>query len=104
MIHFFAHIKMKTSRKTKHSVLKTISGASPHRYEMDKTSNMLTCGAYSSLSLWFYSPSDLSRFFSFLIYTQSIGLLGRGINLLQGLYLYTGHHKHKINAHGHPCF
>jgi hypothetical protein len=33
-----------------------------------------------SLSLWLYSPLDLGRFFSFLIYTQSVGLLGREIS------------------------
>jgi hypothetical protein len=31
---------------------------------------------------------DLGRFFSFLIYTQSVGLLGRGISPSQGLYLH----------------
>jgi hypothetical protein len=30
---------------------------------------------------------DLGRFFSFLIYTQSVGLLGRGIGPSQGRYL-----------------
>jgi hypothetical protein len=40
--------------------------------------------------LWIYSPSlDLCRYFSFLIYTQSVGLLGRGISPLQGSYLHT---------------
>jgi hypothetical protein len=32
-------------------------------------------------------------------YTQSVGLLGRGISPSQGLYLYTEQHKHKINTH-----
>jgi hypothetical protein len=31
---------------------------------------------------------DLGRFFSFLIYTQSVGLLGQGISPLQGRYLH----------------
>jgi hypothetical protein len=30
-------------------------------------------------------------------YTQSSGLLGRGISPSQGNYLYTEHHRHKIN-------
>jgi hypothetical protein len=43
-----------------------------------------------------------SRFFNFLIYTQSVGLLERGISLSQGLYLHTKHkHKHRINPHTH---
>jgi hypothetical protein len=32
---------------------------------------------------------DLGRFFSFLIYAQSAGLLGRGISQSQGRYLHT---------------
>jgi hypothetical protein len=41
---------------------------------------------------------DLGRFFSFLIYTQSVGLLRRGISSSQGRYLHTEQHKHRINA------
>jgi hypothetical protein len=41
----------------------------------------------------------LGRVFSFLIYTQSVGLLGRGISPSQGLYLHTEQHKHRIIAH-----
>jgi hypothetical protein len=32
-------------------------------------------------------------------YTQSVGLLGRGISSSQGLYLHAEQHKHRINAH-----
>jgi hypothetical protein len=54
--------------------------------------------------LRFYGPL-LGRgcFFSFLIVTQSVGLLGRGISPSQGSYLHTGQHKHRINANRHPC-
>jgi hypothetical protein len=45
---------------------------------------------------------ELGRFFSFLICTQLVGLLGRGISPSQGRYLHTEHHKHRINAHRHP--
>jgi hypothetical protein len=38
---------------------------------------------------------DLGRSFSSLIYTRSVGLLGRGISPVQGRYLYTGQHKHR---------
>jgi hypothetical protein len=56
-----------------------------------------------SVCLWLYSPLlDLGRFFSFLIYTQSVGLLGRGISQPSGHYLHTGQHRHGINAHRHP--
>jgi hypothetical protein len=44
----------------------------------------------------------LGCLFSFLIYTQSVGLLGRGISPSQGGYLHTEQHKHRINAHKHP--
>jgi hypothetical protein len=36
-------------------------------------------------------------------FTQSVGLLGRGISPSQGRYLHTGQHKHRLNAHRHPC-
>jgi hypothetical protein len=45
---------------------------------------------------------DLGHFFSFLIYTQSVGLLGWGISPSQDRYLQTEQHKHKINAQRHP--
>jgi hypothetical protein len=46
------------------------------------------------LSLYsFTALVDLSRFFSFLIYTQAAGLLGRGISPSQGRYLHTEQHK-----------
>jgi hypothetical protein len=35
-------------------------------------------------------------------FTQSVGLLERGINPSLGRYLHTGQHKHRINAHRHP--
>jgi hypothetical protein len=40
---------------------------------------------------------DLGRFLSFLIYTQSIGLLERGISPSQGRYLHK--EQHKQNKH-----
>jgi hypothetical protein len=54
---------------------------------------------------WFYSPCGPWLLFSFLIYSQSVGLLGRVVSLLQGLYLNTGQHKHrKTRVHTkHPC-
>jgi hypothetical protein len=42
-------------------------------------------------------------FFSFLMYTQSVRLLGRGISPSQGRYSHTEQHRHRINAHRHPC-
>jgi hypothetical protein len=45
----------------------------------------------------------LGRFFSFLSHTQSVGLLGCVVNPSQGRYLHTEQHKHRINAHKHPC-
>jgi hypothetical protein len=38
---------------------------------------------------------DHQCFFGFLIYTQSVGLLGRGISPSQGRYLHTEQHKHR---------
>jgi hypothetical protein len=45
---------------------------------------------------------DLGRFFSFLIYTQSVGLPGQG-SARRKAATYTGQHRHRINAHRHPC-
>jgi hypothetical protein len=43
-------------------------------------------------------------FFSFVIFfTQTVGLPGQVISPSQGRYLHTGQHKHRINAHRHPC-
>jgi hypothetical protein len=50
---------------------------------------------YLSIYL-FIAFVDLGRFFSFFIYTQSVGLLGRGISPPQGHYL---HAKKKIQTH-----
>jgi hypothetical protein len=36
-------------------------------------------------------------------YTQSVGLLGRGISPSQGRYLHAEQHKHRINARRHLC-
>jgi hypothetical protein len=40
----------------------------------------------------------LAAFSAFRSFTQSIGLLGRGIRPSQGRYLHIGQHKHRINA------
>jgi hypothetical protein len=42
---------------------------------------------------------DLGRFFSFLVHTQSVGLLGREICQSLGRYLHTEQHRHRTNAH-----
>jgi hypothetical protein len=56
---------------------------------------------HSFIHQWLYSPFvGPGLFFSFVIFfTQRVGLLGRIISTSQGLYLYTGQHKHRINAH-----
>jgi hypothetical protein len=46
----------------------------------------------------FFGPWPL---FSFLILTQTAGLLGRGISPSQGLYINTGQHKHRLHTHTH---
>jgi hypothetical protein len=59
---------------------------------------------FLSVCVWPYSPLlGLGRFSVSQSYTHSTGLLGRGISPSQGLYLYTEQHKHRINAHRHPC-
>jgi hypothetical protein len=41
---------------------------------------------------------DPGHFFSLLIYSQSVELLGRVMSSSQDLYLNTGQHKHRINT------
>jgi hypothetical protein len=47
----------------------------------------------------FVRPWPLFQFRKYILFTQTIGLLGRVISLLQGPYLHTEQHKHRINAH-----
>jgi hypothetical protein len=49
---------------------------------------------YGSIALVDFRP-----FFSVLIYTQSVGLLGREISSSQGLYLHREQHKHNKPTH-----
>jgi hypothetical protein len=54
-----------------------------------------------ALKLYLYGSIvlvDLERFFGFLIYTQSVGLLGRGISPSQDRCLHTEQHKHRIKT------
>jgi hypothetical protein len=61
-------------------------------------------GHLHTILLWLYSPLlGLGHFFGFLIYTQSVGLLGRWISSSQGFCLHTEQHKHILNAYRHPC-
>jgi hypothetical protein len=55
------------------------------------------CGRLIYLSIYGSTTlTDLRRFLSFLIYTQSVQPLGRGISPSQGRYLHTEQHKHRI--------
>jgi hypothetical protein len=57
---------------------------------------------YIFIYLYIYGSTalvDLGRFFSFLTYTQSLGMFGWGISPLQGRYLHTEQHKHRKKTH-----
>jgi hypothetical protein len=59
---------------------------------------------YLPIYLLLYSSLlRLGRFSVSQSFTESVGFLGRGIRQSQGRYLHTGQHKHRINAHRHPC-
>jgi hypothetical protein len=47
------------------------------------------------------SPCGPWLIFGLLMYSQSVGLLGRVISSSQGLYLNTGQHNHRINTYTH---
>jgi hypothetical protein len=55
----------------------------------------------SFIHQWLCSPLlDPGLFFSFVVFfTESVGFIGRVISPSQGLYLYTGQHKRRINAY-----
>jgi hypothetical protein len=55
-----------------------------------------------SIPLIPYSYGVEAFHFSLVLYTQTVGLLGRVIGPSQGLYLNTGQHKHrKTHTHTH---
>jgi hypothetical protein len=56
--------------------------------------------------LFYYGSTalmGLGSFFSFLIYTQSVELLGWRISPSQGLYLHIEQHKHRQNTDRYSC-
>jgi hypothetical protein len=88
----------------------TQTGLHPPLCEFKKRSITYAAGwtAYliylSSIYLWLYSHLlDLGRIFSFLIYIQLVGILGRGISQSQSSYTHTEQYKHRIHAHRRPC-
>jgi hypothetical protein len=60
---------------------------------------------HPSINQWLYSPLlGPGLFFSFvIIFTQTLGLLGRVISQSRGRYLHTGQHKQNKRTHTHPC-
>jgi hypothetical protein len=62
------------------------------------STNYLSIYLYFYLSVCLQPLWTLAAFFNFLIYTQSVGLLGRVMNPSQGRYLHTEQHKNRINA------
>jgi hypothetical protein len=71
------------------------SSSSQHRI-------MIFCDNFILYINFLYLTLTLSRFLVFLsVYTQSVGFLELVIGPSQGLYINTGQHKHRINAHTH---
>jgi hypothetical protein len=84
---------------TLHNVLATCLRSIIYFYGNLKSRNDSDKSLCTSLRL--YSPCRPCPLFQFLIYKQSVGLLGRGVSLSQGRFLHT-EHKHRINAYRHP--
>jgi hypothetical protein len=64
--------------------------------------SMYLSSIYLSMALEpFVGPWPLLQFLD--LFRQFVRLFGRGISPLQGRYLHTGQHKHRINSHKHPC-
>jgi hypothetical protein len=73
-----------------------VDSVSPHPFYLKNTSRIILhflvyLSLYGSTTL-----VDLAPSISFLIYTQSLGLLGQGISRSQGRYLHTEQHKHEL--------
>jgi hypothetical protein len=92
--------------KTEHILMPRQQNAGQH-HNMKKTTgsfeNVVQFKRLEMISTNQNGEQDLGCFFSFLIYTKSVGILGRAISPSQGLHLHTEQHKHRINAHRHQC-
>jgi hypothetical protein len=106
-IRFFLH-----KRKYVFFVFNFVNGRNNHKlfqaeiitnYFKHKLYSRMIYAARPHLSMALQPFVGLSPLFSFLIYTQSAGLLGRRISQSKNLYLYTEQHRHRISAHRHPC-
>jgi hypothetical protein len=72
----------------------------PDAQTYNMTMKLMSLNVYLSI----YSPLlDLGRCFSFLIIYTVGRIPWTGISPSQGLYIHTQQHKHRINAHKHPC-
>jgi hypothetical protein len=103
----FGIIKKVTEMNTTISLYRHFPTSTQHLHKVHSMNIRLGFRIYlSAYYLSVYGSTtlvDLDRFSSFLICTQSIGLLGRGVSPWQGHYLHTEQHKHRINAHIYPC-
>jgi hypothetical protein len=80
-----------------------VVGEAVHSTFMNKDNGNLRISETSPRTIGSTALVNLGRFFSFLMYTQSVGLLERGISPSQSRYRHTEQHRHSINAHRHPC-
>jgi hypothetical protein len=104
---FQIHIKCNST--VQYTILTYITQKS---YVIRTTTLMWTCLMYTCIHVYIRSTHDvldamkcnlsiygctarvdLGCFFSFLMYTQSVGLIGRGISPPQGRYLHSQQHK-----------
>jgi hypothetical protein len=79
-----------------------------HTYVCTRSNEKFTLCTLHYTSMSLYGSTALCRSLdAFSVsrpYIQSEGLLGRGISPSQDRYLHIGQHKHRVNAHRHPCF
>jgi hypothetical protein len=76
-----------------------------------RTEHLLNTSIYLSicLSMYLYIYDSTALYWALAAFsiswsfTQSVGLLGRGICPSLGRYLHTEQHKHRINAYKYPC-
>jgi hypothetical protein len=92
-------------KETSHYIINSISvrhlpPRSSCQYSYENVFNLPNDRLTLGLRIIFFSPFKAQALIQFRNYfSQTAGLLGRGISPSQGRYLNTGQHKHRINTY-----
>jgi hypothetical protein len=85
--HRTTQCRIKEALRTPDIILLELYSSKDTGFGLVSEQKICELGYLPSIYLWLYSPSlGFGRFFSFLIFTPWVGLLGRGISPSQGLH------------------